>query len=167
MKEGQRAKGWRWLVGNLEEVACVALMAVMALLGFTNVVTRYAGFSLAYTEELLVAMMVWVTLLGAAVGFKRGAHLGLGFIRERLPQGAQWALQWLTLILVAGTMGAVSYLCLRYQIGDEISMDTRTQALDIPQFWYSLAIPLGGLSMIIRAAQAALPGLRGRMRRNG
>jgi TRAP-type C4-dicarboxylate transport system permease small subunit len=47
-----------------------------------------------------------------------------------------------------------------YHIPDEVVMDTRTQALDIPQFWYTLAIPLGGLSVIVRATQAALPRLR-------
>lgn len=160
MKQGPVKKDWRWLLNNLEEVICVGLMGFMALLGFANVITRYLGYSLAYTEELLVAMMVWITLLGAAVGFKRGAHLGLTFIRERLPLKARWALEWLTLLLTAGTMGVVIYLCLGYHIPDEVVMDTRTQALDIPQFWYTLAIPLGGLSVIVRATQAALPRLR-------
>ncbi len=77
MNEDHQKKNWRWLLNNIEEVVCVGLMGFMALLGFLNVITRYLGFSLAYTEELLVAMMVWITLLGAAVGFKRGAHLGL------------------------------------------------------------------------------------------
>ncbi len=153
-------KGWPWFLDNLEEVACVGLMAFMALLGFANVITRYLGFSLAYTEELLVAMMVWITLLGAAVGFKRGAHLGLTFLRERLPGRAQWALELFSLLLVVATMGAVIYLCLRYHLSDEIIMDTRSQALDIPQFWYTLAIPVGGLSLVVRAVQAALPRLR-------
>ncbi len=160
MNQGPDKKDWRWLVHNLEEVVCVGLMGFMALLGFANVVTRYLGYSLAYTEEILVAMMVWITLLGAAVGFKRGAHLGLTFIRERLPFKAQRALEGLSLLLTAGTMGVVIYLCLAYHITDEIAMDTRSQALDIPQFWYTLAIPLGGLSVIIRATQAALPRLR-------
>lgn len=159
MKQERTKKDWRWFLNNLEEVVCVGLMGFMALLGFANVITRYLGYSLAYTEELLVAMMVWITLLGAAVGFKRGAHLGLTFIRERLPMGARWALEWLSLLLTVGTMSLVIYLCLAYHIADELAMDTRSQALDIPQFWYTLAIPLGGLSVIVRAAQAALPRL--------
>lgn len=160
MKQDQTQKDLRWLLNNLEEVFCVALMGFMALLGFANVITRYMGYSLAYTEELLVAMMVWITLLGAAVGFKRGAHLGLTFIRERLPRGAQCALEWLSLLLTVGTMSLVIYLCLTYHIADEIVMSTRSQALDIPQFWYTLAIPVGGVFVIIRSVQAALPRLR-------
>jgi TRAP-type C4-dicarboxylate transport system permease small subunit len=160
MKQDHPPKDWRWVLNNLEEVVCVGLMGFMALLGFANVITRYLGYSLAYTEELLVAMMVWITLLGAAVGFKRGAHLGLTFIRERLPVNAQRALEWLSLLLTVGTMILVIYLCLAYHIMDEISMDTRSQALDIPQFWYTLAIPVGGLFVIIRSVQASLPRLR-------
>ncbi len=150
----------RWLAANLEELACVLLMGFMALLGFINVVARYLGYSLAYTEELLVAMMVWITLLGAAVGFKRGAHLGLNFIRERMPLPMQKALEIMSLLLVVGTVGTVAWLCALYQIPDEIALDTRTQALDIPTFYYTLAIPLGAISIIIRAFQAYLGKLR-------
>ncbi|MCB2189373.1 MAG: TRAP transporter small permease [Deltaproteobacteria bacterium] len=148
--------GLRWLLANLEEVACVAMMSFMALLGFANVVTRYLGFALAYTEEILVALMVWITLLGAAVGFKRGAHLGLTFLRERLGRFWRRAVEALSLALTVGVIGLVSYLCVRYHLADEIAMDTRSQALDIPQFYYTLALPVGGVAIIIRAIQATL-----------
>ena len=146
----------RWILANLEEAVCVLLMSFMALLGFANVVTRYLGFSLAYTEELLLSMMVWITLLGAAVGFKRNAHLGLSLIRERVPMAAQKALAMLSVVLTVATMGAVIFLCAFYQITDEIFLDTRSQALDIPQFYYTLAIPVGGVSVIVRAVQASI-----------
>ncbi|MBI4777218.1 MAG: TRAP transporter small permease [Deltaproteobacteria bacterium] len=146
----------RWMLANLEEWVCVLLMSGMALLGFANVVTRYLGYSLAYTEELLLSMMVWITLMGAAVGFKRNAHLGLSLLRERAPEATRKALAVLSLALTVGTMGAVIVLCTLYQITDEIAMDTRSQALDIPQFYYTLAIPIGGISVIVRAVQASI-----------
>ncbi len=145
----------RWLGANLEEVVCVAMMTFMAVLGFANLLTRYLGYALAYTEELLVMMMVWITLLGAAVGFKRGAHLGLMFIRERLPLTAQRWLEASSLCLTVGTMFSVVYLCLKHHIPDEIVLDTRSMALNAPQFIYTLAIPVGGASVIVRAIQAS------------
>lgn len=156
----QEKTGLSWLLANLEEVCCVILMGFMVLLGFANVVTRYLGYSLAYTEELLVSMMVWITLLGAAVGFKRNAHLGLTFIRARTPVAVQKSLEVLSLLLILGTLAAVVYIAVMYHIPDEIAMDTRSQALDIPTFWYTLALPIGGVSIVIRAWQASSHNLK-------
>jgi C4-dicarboxylate transporter, DctQ subunit len=130
-------------------------MVAMTVLGFANVVSRYAGYALAYTEELLVMMLVWLTLFGAAVGFKRRAHLGLGFFRERLPLSMQKGAEALSGLLTAGTVGLVVWLCLAYQIPDEIATRTTTAALDIPQFYYTLAIPVGGLAVMVRAIQSS------------
>ena len=41
----------RWLGRNAEEVICAAMMTFMTILGFANVVARYLGYSMAYTEE--------------------------------------------------------------------------------------------------------------------
>lgn len=72
----------RWLGRNAEEVICAAMMTFMTILGFANVLARYLGYSMAYTEELLVMLLVWLTMLGTAAGFKRGAHLSMTFFRE-------------------------------------------------------------------------------------
>ncbi len=149
----------RWLAGHLEEALCAAIMTFMAGLGFLNVVTRYLGYSLAYTEEVLVMLMVWLTMFGAAVGFKRGNHLAMSFLRDRCPESVRSGLDLLNLLLTLGTLTAVIYLCLAYQLPDEILMDTRTSALDIPTWYYTLAIPVGGASVMIRASEAYLRGL--------
>ena len=146
----------RSFFNNAEEIFCAAIMAFMTLLGFANVVARYAGYSLAFTEELLVTAMVWLTLFGAAVGFKRGAHLGLGFCKEALPPPFQKILEAAAALFTVGTVGLLVYLCVAYQIPDEIAMRTSTPALDIPQVYYTLAIPVGGAAVIARVVQASL-----------
>ncbi|MBI4964921.1 MAG: TRAP transporter small permease [Desulfomonile tiedjei] len=145
----------RSFFNNAEEIFCAAIMVFMTLLGFANVVARYAGYSLAFTEELLVMAMVWLTLFGAAVGFKRGAHLGLGFFKEALPAPLQKIFDIAAASFTVGTVGLVVYLCVVYQIPDEIAMRTSTPALDIPQAYYTLAIPIGGAAVIIRVVQTS------------
>ena len=145
----------RSFLDNAEEIFCAAIMTFMTLLGFTNVVARYAGYSMAFTEELLVMAMVWLTLFGAAVGFKRGAHLGLSFFLEALPASFQKILEVAASLFTVGTVGMVVYLCIAYQIPDEIAMRTSTPALDIPQVYYTLAIPIGGAAVIVRVIQTS------------
>ncbi len=145
----------RWLGRNAEEVLCVAMMTFMTLLGFANVVARYLGFSMAYTEEILVMLLVWLTMLGAAAGFKRGAHLSMTFLRERLPVTGQKVLEALSLVLTVGSVLTVMIVCALYQIPDEIELNSRTLSLDLPTVYYSLAIPICGVIVLIRVVQAS------------
>jgi len=145
----------RWLGRNAEEVICAAMMIFMTVLGFANVVARYLGYSMAYTEELLVMLLVWLTMLGTAAGFKRNAHLGMSFFRERLPMVSQKALEILSTILTVGSVAVVMIVCAVYQIPDEILLKSRTLSLDLPTVYYSLAIPVCGVLVIVRALQAS------------
>ncbi len=145
----------RWLGRNAEEVVCAAMMIFMTVLGFANVVARYLGYSMAYTEELLVMLLVWLTMLGTAAGFKRGAHLSMTFLREQLPWAGQRALEVLSAILTIGSVLVVMIVCAVYQIPDEILLHSRTLSLDLPTVYYSLAIPVCGVVIIVRVLQAS------------
>jgi TRAP-type C4-dicarboxylate transport system permease small subunit len=145
----------RWVGRNAEEVICAAMMTFMTILGFANVAARYLGFSMAYTEELLVMLLVWLTMLGTAAGFKRNAHLSMTFFRERIPVAGQKALEILSVVLTVGSVLVVMVVCAVYQIPDEILLNSRTLSLDLPTVYYSLAIPVCGVLVIIRVLQAS------------
>jgi TRAP-type C4-dicarboxylate transport system permease small subunit len=145
----------RWLGRNAEEVICAALMTFMTILGFTNVLARYLGYSMAYTEELLVMLLVWLTMLGTAAGFKRNAHLSMTFFRERIPIVGQKALEILSVVLTVGSLLVIMVVCVLYQIPDEILLNSRTLSLDLPTVYYSLAIPLCGVLVVIRVLQGS------------
>ncbi len=149
------ADGLRWLGRNAEEVICAAMMTFMTVLGFANVVARYLGYSMAYTEELLVMLLVWLTMLGTAAGFKRNAHLNMTFVRERLPLVSQKALEIVSALLTVGSVLVVMAVCVLYQIPDEILLNSRTLSLDLPTVYYSLAIPVCGILVVIRVLQAS------------
>jgi TRAP-type C4-dicarboxylate transport system permease small subunit len=145
----------RWLARNAEEIVCSAMMVFMTGLGFANVVARYLGYSMAYTEELLVMLLVWLTMLGTAAGFKRNAHLSMTFLRDRLPNVGQKTLEILSTVLTVGAVLVVMVVCAVYQIPDEILLHSRTLSLDLPTVYYSLAIPVGGTLVIVRVLQAS------------
>ncbi len=145
----------RWIGRNAEEIICAAMMTFMTILGFANVMARYMGFSMAYTEELLVMLLVWLTMLGTAAGFKRNAHLSMTFFRERLPRVSQQALEIVSTVLTLGSVLIVMIVCVVYQIPDEILLNSRSLSLDLPTMYYSLSIPVCGTLVIIRVVQAA------------
>lgn len=64
-------------------VVCLVLMVVMV---FGNVVLRYAfNRGITVSEELSRFLFVWLTFLGAIIGFREHGHLGVDMVVSRLP----------------------------------------------------------------------------------
>ena len=71
---------------RLLEIFIAALLAIMVIMVFGNVVLRYAFNSgIIVSEELSRWLFLWVTFLGAIVALKERAHLGSDFLIARLP----------------------------------------------------------------------------------
>jgi TRAP-type C4-dicarboxylate transport system permease small subunit len=139
---------------NMEEAAGVALLGLMSLLAFVNVITRYfIHYSISSTEEVEVACLVWLTMLGAAAGFRRGIHLGFDLLAFRFPRLGRNILYPLASLLTLVTICILIWLSF-LQIRDELELKIASEALGIPQWWYTLAIPVGGLLTIFRIVEA-------------
>ena len=84
MKEGLHAL--RHGFYRLLEVILVISMVVMFVLVFVNVVLRL-GFNsgIDVSEELPRFAFIWMTFIGAVVGMRRHAHLGVDMIVRLLP----------------------------------------------------------------------------------
>jgi TRAP-type C4-dicarboxylate transport system permease small subunit len=68
------------------EILIAALLAVMVLMVFGNVVLRYVFNSgIIVSEEVSRWLFLWVTFLGAIVALKEHGHLGSDFLISRLP----------------------------------------------------------------------------------
>ncbi len=63
---------------RLEETLIAAILGIMTLLTFANVVARY-GFNsnIFYALELTVFLFAWLVLLGASYAVKKTLHLGV------------------------------------------------------------------------------------------
>lgn len=142
-------------IKHFEEVLCAVILAIMAIVAFINVISRYLlKYSLAFTEELLISLFVWLTLLGAAIAFRNGSHLGFTFITDRLPVIIQKLL-----LLVSTILGVLLFLFLIYfsifQIKEEIILKITSSGIGIPQWWYTIGMPVWSILIIIRIIQRA------------
>jgi TRAP-type transport system small permease protein len=67
------------------KIAIVACLAGMVIMVFGNVVLRYAfNMGLTISEELSRFLFVWLTFLGAIIGFHERGHLGVDMLVGRL-----------------------------------------------------------------------------------
>jgi TRAP-type C4-dicarboxylate transport system permease small subunit len=150
----------RLIFSHLEEWLGAIVMTVMVTLAFINVVTRYVvDIPLAFTEEITVSMFVWVTLLGASIAFRQNAHLSVTFFYDLAPQHLRKFF-----LLFANTMSVVFFSLVFYlgsnQVLDEMELNVTSQALAIPVWLYTGAVPLFSLLIIVRIIQSTIDQLR-------
>lgn len=143
----------RRLAHHFEEVLAGSLLVVMAVLAFLNILARYlTRYSFAFTEEIEVAALVWITMLGAAIAFREALHLGFGILRDRLPRPVRRGLAALTGVTAVATMAMLAWAGWR-QIQSQIALGTTSEALGIPEWIYTAALPVGALLVIVRVLQ--------------
>ncbi len=145
----------KWFFGHPEEALCAFLFGLMAIITFANVVTRYLlRYSFAFTEELVVSFFVWVTLLGASIAFREGSHLGFTFITDRLPRQLQKSLIWVSAGLAVLLFIFLIFFSIR-QVGEEISLEITSSGIGVPQWWYTIGVPVWSILVIWRIFQGA------------
>jgi len=68
------------------EILIAAMLAVMVVMVFGNVVLRYVFNSgIIVSEEVSRWLFLWITFLGAVLALKEHGHLGTDFLIARLP----------------------------------------------------------------------------------
>ncbi len=76
-------------VNRLSERLLFFLMLLMIGVTTAQVFFRFFFEALTWSEELSCFLLVLASLLGAAVAFKRGSHIAVTFVTQKLPPGLQ------------------------------------------------------------------------------
>lgn len=146
----------RWIAGHFEEVLGASLLCCMACLAFANVITRYIfQYPLAFTEELEVNALVWLTMFGTAAAFRRRAHLRMLFFLDKFPEVIQKIFTLIMSALGIGLFTALGYLGYM-QLLDERLLEITSESLNLPQWLYTTCIPVGCGLVVIRIIEATI-----------
>jgi len=139
-----------------------SLLAVMACLAFANVITRYVfQYPLAFTEELEVNALVWLTMFGTSSAFRRRRHLSMLFFQDKLSQKVRHYLHYCIAVLSIGLFVSLGYLGYM-QLIDEKFLEISSESLNIPQWIYTVCIPVGCAMIVLRIIEATIQDMRGR-----
>src|SRR5574343_1336080 len=87
MSESDKAApGGKLTLGAIERFLMAASMGVLCLLTMANVLVRYfTDISFAFTEEISVALLVVMTLIGASHAFATNHHIAITFLVDKKP----------------------------------------------------------------------------------
>lgn len=113
-ERGPRARGWLTRVNRtLARVGMWAAMGglvAIVLVVFYQVFGRYVlNSSPTWAESLAMVLVLYVTLIGAAVGVRDAGHIGLESLLVLLPDGARHKVEILIYALVAAFGAAMAY----------------------------------------------------------
>jgi TRAP-type transport system small permease protein len=136
-------------------VICIATMLVMV---FGNVVLRiFFNTGIDLSEEIPRFAFVWMTFLGAIVGMRRRAHLGVDVVLKMLPPGGQrlcWGISQAVMLICCG------YIVYGTWLQHEIIRGNASPVAQISMLWVfgvsyisGTAIGLICLSNLIRLAR--------------
>lgn len=139
-----------WLSRQLDRAAmaaAAALGAVMATALLAQVVFRFVlEHPLSWSEELARYCFVWVGMLGASGGIRRGLHPSLDLLAARLPGRPGAWLRGAALLAAVAFGGLVTYYGAALAL---FNMRQRSPAMDLPMGVPYAAVPAAGLLMTV------------------
>lgn len=134
---------------NFEGYCCVVFLAVMSVVVFIQVVFRWIGASLPWTEEVSRYLLVWTTFMGGAYGVKTYAHIGVGAFTLLLPKKIRKALSIFVMVCGIILCGVIFHFGVRL-VQLNFSIMQLTPAMRMPIAYMYLAIPIGMSCFILR-----------------
>jgi TRAP-type C4-dicarboxylate transport system permease small subunit len=135
---------------SIERFVLALVMALLCVITMGNVVVRYfTNISFAFTEEISVSLMVVMTLVGASTAFYRNKHIAILFVVDRLPARARERFGLFSLAACTLMFGLLTWYGAR-MAWDDFRFDVTSPALGVPQWFYSVWLPLISLLIVIR-----------------
>lgn len=128
-------------------------MALICLITLANVVVRYlTDISFAFTEEVSVFLLVFLTFIGSAKAFLDGNQVAVTYFIDKLD--AQWRRRWLLfgLAMSALMIGLLAWYGAK-MAWDDFELDVTSPGLGWPQWIYTVWLPLLALLVLARLAQ--------------
>jgi TRAP-type C4-dicarboxylate transport system permease small subunit len=149
------------LLGLLIDTVLVLLCAVMGLLVFFNVLSRFIfNLDVAWSGELVTFCLVWGSFLGGTAAVQRGAHMRVGEVIEALPIRARLVLEALVLVATLALLIFVAWyglaICQR-------TWEQETTVLYWPQGLLYAGMPVAAVLAIPFVVHDLLVLLRGRL----
>jgi len=146
---GAAASGSKLTLASVERFLMAASMGILCLLTMANVLVRYfTDISFAFTEEISVALLVVMTLIGASHAFATNHHIAITFFVDRKPAWGGLARRF------AAACSLVMFSLLAWygvsMAWDDFDFEVTSPSLGVPQWIYTVWLPVLSLVIVLR-----------------
>ena len=123
----------------------IALMGVMIVLVFGNVVLRFVFNSgITFSEEVSRFVFMWLTLIGALLVMKDNAHLGMSSVVDRLGEKGKRVCRFLADLIAMLCCGLLAHGTWKQVV---LGMDDRSPVAGIPLGLVYLCLLISSVGM--------------------
>jgi TRAP-type C4-dicarboxylate transport system permease small subunit len=137
-------------LGDLVESIAGVLLAVVVGIVLIQVFGRYVlQMSLSWPEELARYVLVWLTIFGAAAAAASRSQIVVDTLLELVPTSVCRALEVLSALAGLVAVGLLVWTSQPLITGP--AGRSTSPATGIPSFWIYLAIPVGGVLLMLFA----------------
>ena len=135
----------------IEDWLTVIIMALLALITFANVLVRYfTDTSFAWTEEFSVFLMIVLAMVAGCAAVARDRHIRIEFFSASGSPQRRRRLALFGAAMVALLFALMTVLSLRL-VWDDIRFGETSPGIGVPQWWYSIWLPVVSLAITLRA----------------
>lgn len=133
----------------MEKTALVVSTIIILVLTVGNVFSRKVIHqSWSFTEELVVAVFVLITLVAAALACREGELVNLSLLTDRLPKSLRKPVLFLNTVLCV-FFTAVLFKYGMDKVITQMSNGKRTFVLNWPEWIFWSFVPIGAVCMIL------------------
>jgi TRAP-type C4-dicarboxylate transport system permease small subunit len=134
------------------EMLVMIVVAVLILDVLWQVFTRFVlSKPSTWTEELAVFLLIWVSLLGAAVALNRGAHLGIDYFVGKLPHRTKLYTEVFVFLCISAFSFFVMVAGGIDLVASTLAMGQESPALRMKVGYVYLAVPVSGFFLTLYA----------------
>ena len=135
---------------KIEEFFAAIAMAIICLITFANVLVRYfTNESFAFTEEFSVFLMVVLTFVGTSAAFAKNSHIRMSVAVEKLPPRIAHYIEIAVMIAAALLFAMMVWYGIKLVL-DDWNFDTTSPGIGIPQWIYTIWLPLLSSVIVLR-----------------
>lgn len=135
---------------TIEQVLSGGVMGMIVLITFGNVLARYfTSKSFAATEEFSIALLIVLSFLGSSAAFAFDRHIRVSFFADKLPRRARAVLDWLSFAVTASLFAFIAFYAGKLT-WDQYRFEETSPALGVPQWWYTVWMPVLALALVLR-----------------
>lgn len=136
---------------RIEDWLTVIIMALLALITFTNVLVRYfTDASFAWTEEISIFLMILLAMVAGSSAVARDQHIRIEFLTSGGTAARKRALARLGAACVALLFMLLAVLSARV-VWDDWRFEETSPGIGVPQWWYTIWLPVCSLAITARA----------------
>lgn len=140
-------------------------MAGMFVSIFMAIISRFIiKIPIPWTEELSRYLMVWTAFIAGSLGLRRGSHVGIKFLVQKVPKPAA---KWMGLITNIALLIFFLFLIIEGVRMAALVSGQRSPVLNIPMAWVYASLPTGAVLFTAFVLQSLVGSVRDLLDKTG